>query len=1255
MRKKGVSRTFRVMLGVVVVLLGFAQSLASALAADGDLDGGFGTGGKVTTDVGSNDAGNAVVVQTDGKIVVGGTDGANFVVIRYNNDGTLDTTFGGTGKVTTDFGDTDRIHGLAIDANSKIVAAGATGNDLALARYNSNGQLDTTFGAAGQVATDFNLPGTSFTNAEGQAVAIAADGKIIVAGYVRNGSEFNDFLLVRYNSDGTLDTTFNSTGALPGIVTTAVQQQEEDQAYAVAIQTNGKLVVVGDTKGTPGIFAMVRYNSNGSIDTGFGTGGAGIVFAANNKVATGHAIALQSDGKIVVAGAKSIEDLNGSNCTDSFAHYCAYLDFWVARYSSDGLADSTFGTNGEMTTNINARGNDDQGRAVVIQADSKIVVAGHADISTHTFINNGQDEIINRTDDFALVRYNSDGTLDTTFGANGKVLTNFAATSDDAAFAVARQPDGKIVAVGASDKNFAVARYQTGGKASTTTTLAAAPNPSKVEQAVTFTATVTTASGTPTGMVFFAEKVGSNSNTLGTVQLNNGIATFTTNTLPAGQHSIAATYDGDAKLNGSTSNRLTQNVTKVETTFDLRSSTNGSPADVGVEVIFTACLLPKSDQQTGTITPYHEGGALGGPLPLKTVTVDGAPCRGITFSEKDLTAGKHSIRVEYSGDSRFNKATSPILEQFINGKRTVIIELRTSPNPAAIGAKVTLIAHAFPDSGLQTGNVTFFDGTTALGTAALAGGCGSGGIPCQEAKLETSALTVGSHTITAQYAGNSEFNPATSPAVIQTITSQTVAPAAPITLTVSSGNKAMKLQWNVINDPAVVGYRILRTAGLNDSPTVIEENWRDLVYLDSKSLVSGLTYCYRVEARRGDGTLAVTSNRVCLRFGLFDLYMPDTIGRPGETVILPLNIRNADGLRITSSDIWLEFNGDIIESVSISRTALTASYAWSSAVQATNSPPTKRLVIAYINLQPEALHGDGSLFWLNFKVKGQPGQQTPLDLKEFISVIGGTSIQEFANPGEDVPLALTDGLLSVKSATAPYILGDVDGDGVVRAADALEALKVTTQKSTATTAKVLACDVNGNGKCDAADASMILFYATRHTWPLPTSPLPLISATAQHGAAVVRLGSAQAQPGQKVTIALSGESLTEIAGGTFTIAYDTGVVKRVGNVTQTGLAANFQALDFNDNGSGLLTIALSNDSEISGTGDLLTIELELQSSAPLGASSLTLASAELNDSFGRDFITSFADHQLTRQNGTITVGEGGGGADNTIYLPVVSR
>jgi hypothetical protein len=150
----------------------------------------------------------------------------------------------------------------------------------------------------------------------------------------------------------------------------------------------------------------------------------------------------------------------------------------------------------------------------------------------------------------------------------------------------------------------------------------------------------------------------------------------------------------------------------------------------------------------------------------------------------------------------------------------------------------------------------------------------------------------------------------------------------------------------------------------------------------------------------------------------------------------------------------------------------------------------------------------------------------------------------------------------------------------------------------------------------------------------------------------LRLSSARGQAEKHLIITLSADTLTQIAGGDFEIVFDPSVVKRVADVTPLGLAANFK-LDFHDTGNGLLAIALSNDVEISGNGDLLTIDFELQSSAPLGASPLTLASASLHDLFGRDFITSFANNTLTQQSGTITVAQGA--TNFPIYLPVVSK
>ncbi len=434
---------------------------APSWAADGDIDTTFGTGGRVTTDFGPyDDEANAVAIQADGKIVAAGTTGGtdrDFALARYNTDGTLDTTFGTGGKVTTDFtdirgtittwgrSDSDNANAVAIQSDGKIVAAGTAGvTDFALARYNTDGTLDTTFGTGGRVTT-YSSANTPISSAIASAVAIQSDGKIVVAGYAYNSDQHidanqYDFALARYNTNGTLDSTFGSGG----IVVTAVGPDVDyDYAYAVAIQTDGKIVAAGATGprsnygGTTDTFAIVRYNTNGTLDTSFGTGGT--VTTTIGTYSDAYAVANQTDGKIVATG---------------YSYKGDYADFALARYNTDGTLDTSFGTDGMVTTAISANSNVDNARSVAIQTDGKIVAAG-----------------IDSSYNFALVRYNTDGTLDTTFGTGGMVTT----TNYDKAYAVAIQSDGKIVAAGVGYSSsryyydFVVVRYLTGAATPTPT------------------------------------------------------------------------------------------------------------------------------------------------------------------------------------------------------------------------------------------------------------------------------------------------------------------------------------------------------------------------------------------------------------------------------------------------------------------------------------------------------------------------------------------------------------------------------------------------------------------------------------------------------------------------------------------------------------------------------------------------------------------------------------------------------------------
>jgi len=422
MNKKSISSM------IAVLLLVFATN---ALAATGDLDTTFSTDGKVTTDFGGHttDFVYGAAIQQDGRIVMTGYSyngsSNDFALARYNSDGSLDASFGSGGKVTTDFSSNsdDRSLAMVIQSDGKFIVVGysnnGNNNDFALARYNSNGALDTSFGSGGKVTTDY---GNDTNNLSG--IALQSDGKIVVMGSSYVGS--NEYIaLVRYNSNGSLDTTFDTDG-----ITTLDFGYGDNRGFDLFIQPDGKIIVVGrGFNGSNYDFVLARYNSNGSLDTTFDTDGK-VTTDFNTSDDLGFSITPQADNKIVVAGFSS-----GGG-----------IDFALARYNSDGSLDTTFDTDGKVITDFN--GGEDRAVGIALQSNGKIIAAGWS--------NNGTD------DDFALARYNSNGSLDTTFGTNGQVVTTFG-SGEDKGRDVLVQSDGRIVVAGWSNNgnnfDFALARY----------------------------------------------------------------------------------------------------------------------------------------------------------------------------------------------------------------------------------------------------------------------------------------------------------------------------------------------------------------------------------------------------------------------------------------------------------------------------------------------------------------------------------------------------------------------------------------------------------------------------------------------------------------------------------------------------------------------------------------------------------------------------------------------------------------------------
>ncbi len=356
-----------------------------------------------------------------------------------------DPAFGTNGSVRTFISGgnrtRDQAHSVAMQSDGKIVVAGysrdAQDHDyFALARYGADGSRDQPAFGDGTLRSFIN--GGNATDDRANSVAIQSDGKIVVAGYSKDASGHGAFALARFNTNGFSDITFGTGGSTRNYIYGG--DSTYDGALSVAIQSDGKIIVAGqsDSSGN-GAFALARYDTNGSLDGTFGTGGTvrNYIYGGNSTGDIAYAVAIEPDGKIVATGAS----------LDASLHYA----FALARYNTDGSLDSSFGTNGTTRDNIGGGdGTGDEAFSVVIQPDGKMVAAGMSD---------GGGGFA-----FALARYKTDGNLDSTFGTNGMVRNYISGgSSSDNASSVALQADGKIVAAGQSNFEFALARYTIDG------------------------------------------------------------------------------------------------------------------------------------------------------------------------------------------------------------------------------------------------------------------------------------------------------------------------------------------------------------------------------------------------------------------------------------------------------------------------------------------------------------------------------------------------------------------------------------------------------------------------------------------------------------------------------------------------------------------------------------------------------------------------------------------------------------------------
>jgi uncharacterized delta-60 repeat protein len=394
----------------------------SVWASDGVLDTTFHSpDGYVLWDGGSGyDRGRDIALQQDGKILVAGymTNGTDndLMVIRYKKDGTLDAGFGTNGAYIYDGGHgNDGAYAIAVQSDNKILLAGDSSNgsdgDVIVLRLDTDGSLDTNFGTNGIYTYDSGNGYDSVID-----LLVQSDGRIVMCGSCSNGTD-NDLLVIRLNANGAPDTTFGTNG-----VAIYDGGNSHDSALRLTVQNDGKILVTGGSSNdTVYDIIVARFNTNGILDTSFGTGG--IVLYDGGDYDRGYGIDTNSNGNILVTGVRTKPDPNSTD-----------YDIPVICFDSNGNLDTSFGNNGIA---IYDGGISEQCYDLMVQSDDTILITGYSGSN------------IGGISDWGLVvlKYTQDGTLDSTFGTNGVYRYN-PTDNTEWGYGLALQTDGRIVVTG---------------------------------------------------------------------------------------------------------------------------------------------------------------------------------------------------------------------------------------------------------------------------------------------------------------------------------------------------------------------------------------------------------------------------------------------------------------------------------------------------------------------------------------------------------------------------------------------------------------------------------------------------------------------------------------------------------------------------------------------------------------------------------------------------------------------------------------
>ena len=399
----------------------FLVSTIISQAQPGSLDSTFGRNGEVINRFSNYNYIQALALQNDGKIISAGGSGnidAYCIIARYNIDGSLDKSFATNGKATFALGDsTAAIYDVAIQTDGKILVTGqahlgGVWNQLIVLRYNKDGSTDSSFGRNGLVYLQ-----SKDGNYIGESIAIQPDNKILIGGFFPDRENNVDYMMVvRLLTNGKLDSSFNGNGK------NFISFGPFTSPKSIALQDDGKIVgaATGSSAKYPYLtgVALFRLNANGKPDKSFGDNSQTVAYVKSQNEC--HNMKISASGKIVVTGATYDDDY-------------FQQDEFVMRFNANGFVDSSFGNNGSVVTDF---GKTDAGAKLVIQTNGKIVVAGSSYTDT--------------TSVSTLVRYTQNGSLDKTFGKNGKVITTFT-PGNSSAQTLVLQRDGKFITGNSTD------------------------------------------------------------------------------------------------------------------------------------------------------------------------------------------------------------------------------------------------------------------------------------------------------------------------------------------------------------------------------------------------------------------------------------------------------------------------------------------------------------------------------------------------------------------------------------------------------------------------------------------------------------------------------------------------------------------------------------------------------------------------------------------------------------------------------------